>query len=364
MSHVLSEAEVLSVFERIGTGKKVIIKFCHPRDRDTVRVCRGELHRRPTGWIVRRSASSYNVVPSKDSLVISIDELEGAPSRSTSQRRDDEAEAMVTAEPLGSGCDPEDRTPAQPAAPLHGTIDLQMQLLKMMQDQMQQHKEEMNALKQLVASQRRPSDDVPDRRQASEVTTMFQIGEAIRGKDNPTVRLAHGLLIPRFLQPRFAIFSMPHLVYQFDPISGEKIKMTKGTAVAAYLTMLSSCKLQFPGQVAVAAGKRPRDTKHDEKTPTDNDEAIRLQIEIAERVFVGLLSQLDQMNIDEMPSSRDEWMIFLDAGASLLALYATLAYGFVRGGARVTMAYNEAIHSGGTFNTAKLWSASSEFRKH
>jgi hypothetical protein len=60
-------------------------------------------------------------------------------------------------------------------------------------------------------------------------------------------------------------------------------------------------------------------------------------------------------------------MIFIDAGATLIDLYSTLANGFLKGGAKVSIAYNATIFSTGKFDPVKLWqnesnSTSSDFR--
>ena len=91
------------------------------------------------------------------------------------------------------------------------------------------------------------------------------LADALRGQDNPTWRLAPGLILPRFLPERFCIFSIPHLLFRQDAMThDEMVKVPKGTALTTYCNLLPSARLCFPNQVPfrisnpVAAGKAPQ----------------------------------------------------------------------------------------------------------
>ncbi len=81
-------------------------------------------------------------------------------------------------------------------------------------------------------------------------------------------------------------------------------------------------------------------------------------------MFVALLSGLDQLEQQELPTSKKDWTLFLDAGVSVLSNYASLANGYVKGGAKLSISYNHSLLVNGKFDPAKLWSeVDAEFRK-
>jgi len=194
------------------------------------------------------------------------------------------------------------------------------------------------------------------------------VSDALKGQDNPVWRLTQGLLLPRFIAEKFLIVSIPHLLFKEDPTTGMMVKVPNGTAVPTYKSILASCKLQFPNQVTITAPSRTANSKEkqDVYTTTLTSEAVagvRAQIERAERMFCMLLSTLDGIDADALPTSKPEWMLFIDAGVTVLDLYATLAFGFNKGGGKMAQAYSTAINSTGRFDPSKLWPDDSEFRK-
>ena len=85
-------------------------------------------------------------------------------------------------------------------------------------------------------------------------------------------------------------------------------------------------------------------------------QGVFAQLDRAERMFNDLLLRLDQLNSATLlPSSKDEWRVFLDAGVGVLELYATLSKGFMKGGAKVAMAHNIAMETTGRFDPPTLW---------
>ena len=121
------------------------------------------------------------------------------------------------------------------------------------------------------------------------------------------------------------------------------------TAVPHYRSILSNCKLQFPNQVAI------RIVSKDGKSNEDSSAGVRSQIERAERMFIGMLERLDQTETSALPTSKSDWMIFIDIGVELLELYATLAYSFMKGGAKISTTYSASIMTTGKFDPVKLW---------
>ena len=105
--------------------------------------------------------------------------------------------------------------------------------------------------------------------------------------------------------------------------------------------MLTSAKIQFPNQIQSTSGN----TKDDRFNHAAVD-AVRLQLEINERVFVDMLQRLDKIETRFLPKTKSEWQSFIDMGALVLELYATLAFGYMHGGAKVIDSYSKAIMIG------------------
>jgi hypothetical protein len=169
------------------------------------------------------------------------------------------------------------------------------------------------------------------------------------------------LILNRFLPEKYLIVSIPHLLFKDD--CGEMVRVPRGTAVPHYKSILSNCKLQFPNQVQIRSGAAGKDSRNNFEDPTIG---VRAQIERAERMFCDLLSRLDSLDsISDFPSMKTGWMIYIDCGVQLLELYATLGFGFNKGGAKISTSYATAI-STGKFDPVKLWdgvSSSKPFRE-
>jgi hypothetical protein len=191
-----------------------------------------------------------------------------------------------------------------------------------------------------------------------------RIVDATKGQDNPPWRLAPGLILQRFISDKFRIVSMPHLLFVEQPETGEMIKRPKGSATLFYKQIFASVKMNYPNQVVTFVAHRASDKQKDDSNITNQavQAGIRAQIEIAERSFESMLQQLDVTKPEDLPSTRADWMLYVDAGALLLAHYASLAYGFNRGGAKVATSHNTMINQG-KFDPAKLW-PDEDFRKH
>ena len=79
-------------------------------------------------------------------------------------------------------------------------------------------------------------------------------------------------------------------------------------------------------------------------------------------MFVDLLGSIDRLKASELPTTKSEWMIFIDAGVAVLELYSTLSNGFVKGGAKVAQAHSSSITKG-IFDPTKLWRTESSNEK-
>ena len=136
-------------------------------------------------------------------------------------------------------------------------------------------------------------------------------------------------------------------------MTGEMVRVPRGAASILYKSLLASCKLQFPNQVTIKNNNRS--DKNDDRNSAMSSihvAGVRAQIERAERMFADLLNRLEH---GELPTTKSDWMLFIDAGASVLELYSTLANGFNHGGAKVAQAYSVAISTTGKFDPTKLW---------
>lgn len=380
MATVLTEQMIRDMCSAIADGTRVRVSYYHVRAPDTDRLARGVITKKIEAnsvvWIVRQSSTSSVRIPNADLQVQSI-EIATAASSSRPREDDEEVQPSQTQPPATEAL-----RAAQTAAmqvhrvAAHAAID-PAQLIDLFRSQMdsqakffeQQSKMQFNnfqtQMNQMQQSQerlaeelrRRNATQVPPPPQAGptdDVERLMRFGDAIRGQDNPQWRLAPGLLLPFSMPPRFMIFSIPHLIHRVD-CNGMMVRMAKGTALQAYLAMKADCKMQFQGQVLVRHQVRNDKGKQSDSNLVENSSGVRAQIERAERMFADLLNKIDQLDTHELPATKPEWMIFLDAGVAVLELYATLANGFIKGGAKVSASYEIAITTTGRFDPTKLW---------
>jgi hypothetical protein len=189
----------------------------------------------------------------------------------------------------------------------------------------------------------------------SDVQSIMQLSDAMKGQDNPTWRLAAGLILTRFIPNRFKIFSIPHLLFKEDPVTLDMVKVPSGQAVALYESLLGKYKLTFPNMIATSAHRSSKGEPTGAMSH-EGSQGVFAQLERAERIFLDLLVRLDQLpNSERLPATKDDWRIFLDAGVSVLELYATLSRGFLKGGAKVAVAHNLALETTGRFDPPTLW---------
>lgn len=193
----------------------------------------------------------------------------------------------------------------------------------------------------------------------NDVNSLLRMSDALRGQGNPTWRIAAGLMLPRFIPEKLYIASIPHLLFQEDPQTGEMVKRPKGSAATVYKAMLPGMKLQFPNQIQMTVAKQSNTRTTTDPTAEANA-GVRTQLELAERIFHDLLQRIDQVDADKMPTTKTEWMIFIDASAQVLGHYATLARGFPKGGGKLIQAYNQSINSKGTYDPNKLWNGETD----
>lgn len=334
-------------------GTRIEIQFYHIRDLSNLRTLRGSLHKSGDHWQLRTSATQKFKLPSTDTVITSIEPLARSRARSISQARSEdlgEAFDRPHAPAPAATATPAAVSPPAVALPVPSQLDPMTMFTMMMSIQAKQMQEITNLFKHqreetTQLHRERPPQPLP----GSEVNNMFMLSDALRGQDNPTWRLVPGLILPRFLSERFQIVSIPHLIFKEDPVTGEMVKVPKGTALLYYKSILATSKMQFPNQIPI---KSQQSGKNDPSM--DIGAGVRASLERAERMFTDLLTRLDLVDPKDLPSSKQEWLIFIDAGVSVLEHYSTLSNGFVRGGGKIAQAYAVAIAQG-KFDPSKLW---------
>ena len=389
MSNVLGDQELQALLEAIEEGSRVLIKYHHHADQtQTLRSIRGVLLKHGPKWIIKASRGNYKVIPSRVVFIHAVSVIESL-SRTPSVRRDDELdfEEMRDATELGDNLRPRESAlphleddeeevlplqPSQPAQPRaagprttiqhHSRPTRHPQALQDIQLELSSQRDLLNQLITTMTNQlpQRQADH-HDRRATvdpgQDVTMMMRsVGEVFRGTEqNPSWRFVDGIATPRYIPEKFMICSIPHLIFKEDPLTLRMVKVPKGTAVPAYKAMLSNCKLQFPNMVTMRVQRGRNDRRDDRARDPEVEAGIRAQLERAERMFCDLLARLDNVDEDQMPRSKADWMVFMDAGCAVLDLYSTLANGFPKGGAKVASTYSGQITTGGRYDPVKLW---------
>lgn len=182
--------------------------------------------------------------------------------------------------------------------------------------------------------------------------------DTFQNKDSPMWHLAPGLILPRYLADRFKIFSIPHLLFKENG-AGEMVKVPKGTALPAFKELLTTYKTNFAEAMSTTRASDPRQTAM-------NAEGVQGLIEqraMNERVVAGLVAKLDALDADQLPSTREEWQLFLDVGTQLQVAFATQARGFIKGGAKVATAYNLALQTSARFDPSAFWPTEEQRQK-
>lgn len=362
-----------SKFADTADGHQVVIKYVHIRDQDTVRQLKGAL--RKTGdatWVVKVSPTKVVTIPNGDAIIISAESLNREPSIAINRIDAEDDIAMLEVEPLvaqqrppATNRDPPltpvelQRRPPQPSGTedmgmMNDPVMLRRMLYAMTNATTQQQPQPVMHTNPLQVM---PGMDVTQ--------TFVAISDALRGQDSPTYRLCPGILMQRNIQPMFALVSIPHLLFEDSDATSTMLKRDKGEAIK-YYNSLVHYKSQYPNQVLLKFATKPGDKKqlHQQGVlSSDAASGVRAELERAERMFISLLQQLDAVDQHELPKSKSDWLLYIDAGVNVLSCYATLANGFVKGGAKISCSYKTAIFAG-KWNPGTLWTeAENEFRK-
>ena len=333
----LSNTAVVAALTAIQNGSHVVVKCIHVRDTGRVRTIHGPVAKKNDYWVIMQTATQRFKIPNEDLLIISIEMTQAVADEAAANAAVQAADAAVDVD----GELDTQATPPQPSAELTSILATAIRAIEgFSRIATQQAAAQPQPVVPVVTEVQQRQDDI---------SRLMLMSDAFRGQDNPTWRLAPGLLLHRFVPEKFLIVSIPHLLFRENPTTGEMTRVPMRTAVQHYRSILSNCKLQFPNQVAV------RIVSKDGKQVDDSSVGVRSQIERAERMFVGMLERLDQTETIALPSSKSDWMIFIDIGVELLELYATLAYSFLRGGAKIATSYSSSIMTTGKFDPVKLW---------
>lgn len=386
----LTTDELRTQLRLIPQGSTVIVHY-YSRNSDVRHVAQGTLRFSADQdvWVIEKAQGIKVRLPSGHSSVIRLittavgngDDVEGDPAigarslapsmrreRSASVHRQDlppprpqpnAAGPLMTQVPSTVELNPDDRQ-AQRAKP--PSEDVIVSLVAQMKKQSEMIDRLLQQREAPPQPQPQPTSDRRAHAVGGDVATLLSMTDALQGRDVPTWRLAPSLVMPKYLQEKFIIFSIPHLLFRENPTTLMMEKVPCGQAFATYKTMLPTIKMQFPNHIAINfnAGSK---SKHDhgmQVMSAEGTAGARAQLERSERMFADLLAKIDAVSIDDLPSSKIEWILYIDAGAAVMEIYATLAFGFNRGGAKVARAYQEHLALG-KFDPSKLW-PSEDFR--
>jgi hypothetical protein len=244
----------------------------------------------------------------------------------------------------------------QPPPPAGAAIDPMAMVLSLFQKQQEAIERQQKAsedrferLALMLSNKASPQDNtttIPSRAIGSDIDLRQQItlvSDAMRGQDCPTFQPCLGLTLQRYIADRFKIFSIPHLIFKEDPETMKMIKVKNGTAVEIYKQLKAEVKFTFANLVPTQRAfvpKNDKDKSHQQPPPIDN-QAVRLQLERCERAFVFMLN------------------FFIESGVAVLECYATLSFGFNRGGAKVIAQHNTLVNKG-IFDPERLWPKETE----
>lgn len=412
----LTDRRVRGLLESIADGTLVVVTYKDTTDLPTAapRTIRGTLLRTAPTWTVVRSAKSRMVFPTPQTNVISINTPGATPRRASNDPSSDSGSGSTTAsrdpsanrteerrdrraDPVAAETDPvaaettaaaavavagpdlaaaaavapgptsgrrssRHHTPpsrsSQPAPrqpdPASEALSIQKMMLDFFERQQQQHQAQMDRMFNAL-QQRAPPPEAPPARAkpGQDFSNFMAIGEALKGNDSPSWRLATGLSLPRYIADKYKLFSIPHLLFQED--EGIMVKLPQGTALERFKSMQGNLKHQFPNQAVNRAPPTKRDSAAPAPPPPPpSDAGVRAQLERCEAMFTDLLGILDKTPEQDLPQTKDGWRLFVDAGVGVLECYSTLAYGYARGGARVALAHANSFHKG-AFDPHKLW---------
>jgi hypothetical protein len=108
---------------------------------------------------------------------------------------------------------PSTQAPSNPNA-----MEMMRMMLEHMNKQASEHSSQIASLaalvKQNASTQQAPVQTMNRSAIGSDVQSIMNLTDAIKGQDNPTWRLAPGLILQRFITNRFKIFSIPHLLFK------------------------------------------------------------------------------------------------------------------------------------------------------
>jgi hypothetical protein len=328
------DAACLSFLANLPQGSFVSVKFFHVRNADMIRTIDGAVRK-------GRVQGRYNVVPASGSQfkfpdperkILEIKSIAAPPPSSRS--------SVASGEVL-----PTQPRPAQPTAEIQfftQMINDNRLFLQAFMDREERLRVASGTEQNRIRLQEEATNTSGIRRQSiDDVGRVLLLTDAAQGRAVTNWIAAPGLLLPRNLPAKFEIFSMLSLLWKEDPVTGEMVRVPRGTAVASYLSKLSANRFKFPSQIAVAGD--------------DSNAGVRSQLDRAEAVFLAELTRLDSLPTSELPTSKEGWMPSIHMGLTILEHFATLAYGFKRGGEKISINSTTALNQTGRFDPAKLW---------
>jgi len=332
----LTNEEFIQAIQPIPDDTTITIKYLHVRDMSSLRVLRGTMSKTSAGCnisvLMPGNLLHRHDFPNDATLIVSVSH-EGPTPHSTDPLLNDTFIERQPPQPAG------ERT-----APLNVQTSAMFDVIMSQLNQLNQRVNQQAILHPPPAPHQPAQDDIG---------RLHMLSDAIKGQDTPTWRLQPGLILPRFIPEKFEIFSIPHLLFRDDPVTGTMVRVPMGTALIRYQTIQPMVKMKFPNQFVAGRPTHPKESKTNHHNEQSNA-GVLAQLERAERTFLILLTKIDGAPSNELPSSKSEWILFLDAGVEVLEHYATLAFGFAKGGGRISTSYAAALGLG-KFDPNKLW---------
>lgn len=194
------------------------------------------------------------------------------------------------------------------------------------------------------------------------ITEMLTKSGAARGADTLPWRICPGMISTRYVDERFIIFSIPHLIFE-ECDEGRMKKKEPGQGMILYERLRKDAVEHFPNLAASKNATRSDGKKVNSNNMPDTSAAVRNDLQRNEIVFKALLQCLDNAtDEDQLPKKKQDWAPYIAAGVTVMANFATIAFGYPKGGAKVTSASSQqtALNK---FHPAQLWPGSPSFRE-
>ena len=199
----MSDAAVINSLAAISDGSRIVIKTIHVRDTSRVRVLRGTVAKKNDYWILMCTTTTRYRIPNEDLLFISIELVEAVADADAAAAASADAATTINVEDIEDQNTGSQQAPPQPSA--------EASLLAVALRAIEGFSRLLPTVQQAAVQQTQPSQATPAvtevQQRQDDVSRLMLMSDAFRGQDNPTWRLAPGLLLHRFVPEKFLIRS-------------------------------------------------------------------------------------------------------------------------------------------------------------